>query len=1200
MNLTSTAIKRLALSLLLFFVIGVSTLMSQTYYDRITNVQTPNVANLGVYGEIPITPFTGTPNISIPLYELNLEGLKFPITLSYHSGSVKPDQHPSWVGLGWTLNAGGVIYRTINEGPDEYSAPGIFFDYTHRGYYFQHSILDNDSWNNADYLKERARTTYTTYWDRAPDEFSFQFLEYSGKFWLSEKGEWKVQCSKPIKVEFNGNFVDIPKDLHWPPNEMRRNQTPTFAGFTLIDEKGNRFEFGYTSSAIEYSKKFFKQGLDIWFANAWHLTGIVLANGQNVRLNYERGAYIDQLYSSYMRVLDQEGKNPKWSSCNSSFASSQDMTINGELLSPVYLESINGENEDLEFNRTLSNDLRVQSSKYHDYFTSMKLWPAFNLLMYDLNPEQKEDLDGCLSKLKWYKLSDITVERKNGYPNMHLVLDYDENPNQRLILKSIREEDMQHARTAKKYSFEYNRPDMLPPYLSNETDHWGYYNAREASIMDLDGYYAKKEANPNCASLGLLTKITYPTGGYTRLVFEPHQYSKNLKLNRWEGCFTENVDKYAGGVRIKEIYSSPTDRAEDETLVHRYYFSKSKDGRSSGVCGGQFKYFYRNNTIKPFGNKSSKRVSIFTSSSVLPACANSQGTSVGYTDVIETNADGSYQKYHYTNFDNGHLDERFECNMQQGMENNEQYANKGQERGLLLRKQSFDNTGKLRQDEDISYVKNKIIENYVRAMNANCYNICGGEAGSYGEGVCYKIYTYSMLPATRREVFFENGDSLVKQFRYNYNARGILQETITTLPTNDKLRHFITYAEDMKATPTYDAMVNRHMVGVPIEQFTFRNSSLVDATLNTFKLNIKNSWPVLDKVYHGMFKLPYSKTEPVRFDGETVPQRYGEAEIQFNNYDASNNYREAIGKGGRRVVFFWQKGFKQPVAIFKNAQNNRDTIYEKRVNRVCKGLAVECKPYAKKEITFTTEQETEVEVEMFFPESDKKDFFMYVGVDQHTVNLLIDFRRDPQNRDRYYAKLGRISAGKHTLHVVVEYVGKEGKADESGYSVYAKVNCYYTVITSLPPRIVGYNNVFYEGFEHGRGKNTFPGGFHSNWGYRGLYRARLDIDPKKRYFIDYQVYHNGSWQYKCAPFTGGEYIINENNEPIDDIRIYPEDAEVMSFNYDGTGQITSRTDQRGYTYSYGYDAFGRLVSEHDTDWNTLRSYEYHYKNQEAK
>lgn len=533
------------------------------------------------------------------------------------------------------------------------------------------------------------------------------------------------------------------------------------------------------------------------------------------------------------------------------------------------------------------------------------------------------------------------------------------------------------------------------------------------------------------------------------------------------------------------------------------------------------------------------------------------------------------------------------------METREQYAFKGQERGLLLRKQSYDSMGRLKNVETLDYEKSKQSNNYVRAMIAGSYSL-SGNGPSYGEGVCYKIYTYTMLPTKRREVFFENGDSIVKQTQYKYNPRGVLQETLTTLPTNDKLRQVTTFADDMKATPTYDAMVKRHMVGVPIEQFTFRNGSLVDATLNTFKLNTKNSWPVLDKVYRGMFKLPYSKTEPVRFDGETVPQRYGEAEIQFNNYDANNNYREAIGKGGRRVVFFWQKGSRQPVAIFKNAQNNRDTIYEKRADRICKGLAVECRPYAKEEMEFTTEQETEVEVEMLFPESEKDNFLMFVGVDHQTVNLLVDFRRDPQKSDRYYAKLGRILAGKHTLNVEVEYLGIEGNFDERRCSVHANVNCYYTILTPLPPRIVGYNNVFYEGFEHGRGENIYHGGFHSDWCYRGLYRALLDIDPKRRYFIDYQVYHNGYWQYKCAPFTGGEYIINENNDLIDDIRIYPEDAEVMSFNYDGRGQITSRTDQRGYTYSYRYDAFGRLVSEHDTDWNTLKRYEYHYKNQEAK
>lgn len=1195
MSLSPIAMKRLALSLLSQFPVGMLTLVAQTYYERITNVQTPNVASLGIYGEIPVSPFTGTPSVTVPLYELYLENLKFPITLSYHSGSVKPDLHPSWVGLGWTLNAGGVIYRTVNEGPDEYSAPDSGASGTRRGYYFQHGVLDNDGWNNPEFLKSMAKATYKVYWDRAPDEFSFSFLGCSGRFWLSEKGEWKVQCNQPIKVEFNDKFVNLPKELHYPPNEMRKKQTTTFAGFTLIDEQGNRFEFGYTSSAIEYSKKFFEQAKDIWTASAWHLTKIVLANGQSVKLNYERGDYVSQLYFSYMRVLDAAGKTPGWSLCNNSFVVAGGTTTRGWLLSPVYLQSIMGDNEYLIFHRTEANDLKPQSILYYDYLYALKLWPVFFQVMYDLSPDQHDNFNGCLSKLKWCKLSDITIVHKKNNSRMRFALDYEERPNQRLVLKSVREEKVQSAR---KYSFEYNHPELLPPYLSNKTDHWGYYNAQEANVSDLEGFYAKKEANPTCASLGLLTKINYPTGGYSRFVFEPHLYPKNLKQNRWEGCYTEEADKYAGGARIKEIYTSGTGKQEDETLKHRYYYALTKGGRSSGVCGGQFKYFYQNNTIRGFDKGTSKRVSMFASTSVLPACANSQGASVGYTDVIEENADGSYQKYHYTNFDNGHLDDRFECNMQQGMESNEQYADKAQERGLLLCKQYFDSMSKLRKDRTITYEKNKKTNNYVRAMHATYYNICEGYPESYGEGVCYKVYTYTMLPSLEREVLFENGDSIVKQSAYKYNARGILQETFTTLPTNDKLLRLTTYADDMKATPAYAAMVKHHVVGVPIEQLTFRNGSLVNATLSTFKLNAKNNFPVLDKIYNGMYKWPDSKSDFARFDGETLPQRYGEAEIQFNKYDANNNYREAIAKGGRRVVLFWQKEFKRPVAIFKNAQNDRDTIYEKRTSHVAKSLGVNCKPYSIQSLSFTTENETNVEVEMYFPESEKEYFLVYVGVDQHSVNLLTNFRRDPSVSGRYFAKLGRIPIGTHTLHAEVEYLGDEEEFERSGHATYANVNCYYTETKSLPPRIVGYNNVFFDNFAQERA--FYNVGIPSRPCRSGVYRVRLDADPKKRYFIDYQVYHNGNWLYKRAPFTGGEYVINEGNELISEVRVYPEDAEVVSFTYDATGQMTSYTDQKGCTRSFYYDMFGRLTHECDTDCNTLKSYEYHYQSEETK
>ena len=72
----------------------------------------PNAASLGQYGDIPVSYYTGVPNISIPLYTINSGEIKLPISLSYHSSGIKVTQEASWVGLGWALNAGGVITRS--------------------------------------------------------------------------------------------------------------------------------------------------------------------------------------------------------------------------------------------------------------------------------------------------------------------------------------------------------------------------------------------------------------------------------------------------------------------------------------------------------------------------------------------------------------------------------------------------------------------------------------------------------------------------------------------------------------------------------------------------------------------------------------------------------------------------------------------------------------------------------------------------------------------------------------------------------------------------------------------------------------------------------------------------------------------------------------------------------------------------------
>ena len=93
----------------------------QTNFKNVFNpvYPSPTASSLGKYADIPVSYHTGVPNISVPLYTINEGDLSLPISLSYHAAGIRVDEISSPIGLGWSLNAGGMISRTINGGPDE-------------------------------------------------------------------------------------------------------------------------------------------------------------------------------------------------------------------------------------------------------------------------------------------------------------------------------------------------------------------------------------------------------------------------------------------------------------------------------------------------------------------------------------------------------------------------------------------------------------------------------------------------------------------------------------------------------------------------------------------------------------------------------------------------------------------------------------------------------------------------------------------------------------------------------------------------------------------------------------------------------------------------------------------------------------------------------------------------------------------------
>jgi hypothetical protein len=73
-----------------------------------------------------VDAFSGDFTYNLPLIEVpGPHGSSYPISLSYHSG-VTPEEEASWVGYGWTLNAG-AINRSTRGLPDDYNGNEIIF-----------------------------------------------------------------------------------------------------------------------------------------------------------------------------------------------------------------------------------------------------------------------------------------------------------------------------------------------------------------------------------------------------------------------------------------------------------------------------------------------------------------------------------------------------------------------------------------------------------------------------------------------------------------------------------------------------------------------------------------------------------------------------------------------------------------------------------------------------------------------------------------------------------------------------------------------------------------------------------------------------------------------------------------------------------------------------------------------------------------
>ena len=458
-------------------------------------VQSPNAASLGIFGSNPVNHYTGVPDISIPIYTLQSGNITVPISLRYHSGNVKPNEHPGWVGLGWNLQSYGTITRVTHFLNDENDYANIMSpSYYETGKY----LLNVSNWNTSaqlyEYFKSRINAPYP---DVEADEFYFSFFGYSGKFIYSYNG-WIVDSDQNIKVELDGfisknevtNSISEQIDVSVTHNYM---QNRMFKTFTLTTDDGTKYIFG-GKDAVEYST-LYDDNFDVLLANTWYLKEIIDTENNKVKFYYRRGYPICKL-SFWGIYFDTscERHNDWVKGGDSYYIGYADTTQHtGYIMFPVYLSSISGINDSISFGTSISTQ-KMYSEDYLDYKKDRdKKITLPHLTM----PDKKARSRG----FKWEQLDSISIRNKarNVLLNQY-TLQFSNSTSKRLTLNKIFDS------SGKTYTFDYDDIQNLPDYGGDKTDHWGYFNDQSVHNYSFPNLYNRKNTNPNVVTRGLLKK----------------------------------------------------------------------------------------------------------------------------------------------------------------------------------------------------------------------------------------------------------------------------------------------------------------------------------------------------------------------------------------------------------------------------------------------------------------------------------------------------------------------------------------------------------------------------------------------------------------------------------------------------------------------------------------------------------------------
>lgn len=467
---------------LLFFAGSISAQQS----DRLlTNVipMPPNAASLAKFSDVPVSYYTGTPQVDIPIYTVQQGSLSVPISLSYHASGIRVDDRASWVGLGWSLNAGGSLSRSVrglkDEGSDGFLSQG-------------YKIEEDEYEESVAYLNQAAEGRI----DTESDVYFINAPGVSGKFTMSFMGDILLK-----------DFRDI---------QITRPIAGTTDTWSIVDENGVQYSFGKVTSTGTGGTDFSDfmdeyTGNSTFYISAWHLEKMISADKQDTITFFYSNEEI-----SYNSFTPESVRIPDfvWNFTNNLHEVSGN-TVQGCGASPP------------TYTMRTTTLVTVQQGLLQ------KIKFRNGSVVFVPSSRDRVDLPGS------HSLDRIEIRDNEGALVKYFRLQHDKFVGIRADLKlnSVRE-FAADGDSLPPHAFGYNETIAMEPTSSFKQDHWGFLNSNPVekmipkNLLKRDGTYVyykdggDRDTDSTAVLASILTTITYPTGGRTEFEFEAHDASK--------------------------------------------------------------------------------------------------------------------------------------------------------------------------------------------------------------------------------------------------------------------------------------------------------------------------------------------------------------------------------------------------------------------------------------------------------------------------------------------------------------------------------------------------------------------------------------------------------------------------------------------------------------------------------------------------